>query len=385
MNSTPPIRPVSWRRRGAWPVFTIALGVAAVVAMLMVGRTVAEQSARQFRRVGTDFFVVTIQDSARLGPLTPERAQEFARSIPAVAAFAPFVFTPPLAVGRSRVNAAIVGAEESFARINRVELAAGRFVHSLDGLRAHCVVGAGVAAELNAAPADLIGRALQVGANHYEIIGVLAPHSSGGAAPYDLNRSIVVPFDKARRLFPAQPATQLIGRFQQEVETARGREQVVAYFARFHRGTKAVATTSDQLIKEMDLQTRVFTLMLGAIGVVALVFGGISVANLQVARAAEVRAHGAASEESDAEADRTRQRMLAEPAALGLAGGALGLLGGVLGAAGLARLAGWQFVIDGPALAIGLALGVLVGFGFGVYPVLLQTRAPAGNELPTSS
>jgi len=366
-------------------VLAIAVGVAAVVAMLTVGRIVAEQSARQFRRVGTDFFILTIQDPARVGPLTPERAQEFARSVPAVAALSPFVSAPPLAVGRSRVNAALVGAEENFARINRVQLAAGRFVHSLDGLRAHCVVGAGVAADLKVAPADLVGRALQVGANHYEVIGVLAPHSSGGVAPYTLNRSIVIPFDKARRLFPAQPATQMVGRFHEGLDTARGREQTVAYFARFQRGTKAVATTADQLIKEMDLQTRVFTLMLGAIGVAALILGGIGVANLQIARANEVGSPRAGAEGGHPDVGRTRRRLLAEPGALGLAGGAMGLVGGMLGAAGLARLAGWQFVIDGPALGIGLALGVLVGFGFGVYPVLLLSRSLSGSDLPAES
>jgi putative ABC transport system permease protein len=123
-----------------------------------------------------------------------------------------------------------------------------------------------------------------------------------------------------------------------------------------------------------EASSRVLALLLAAVASVSLVVGGIGIMNIMLVsvteRTREIglrRALGA----------RTRDilgQFLVEAVTLSLIGGLVGVLIGVGSALAVARLAGWQVVLPGEAVALAVAFAFAIGVFFGFYPARKAAR-----------
>ena len=363
------------RQRALLAVVGLAVGIGSVITMVTVGKIVERETLRQFESVGMDYFVITFGDTKRLGPLEPAAADEFVAGLPSVRQLVPFVAAQaPVQAGRKFADAPVLGVEERFASVNRLTLAAGRVVHSLDQTSSFCVLGADLVGTLGYAAGDAIGQSVRVGGINHVVIGVLAPHTGGSVTPFNVNTSVLIPFAKARRAFPANPPTTLFGRVKTGVDPRTIAEEISTYFRRFHEETAANVATAEQLISKIEGQTKLFTIMLGAIAAISLMVGGVGVMNMMLVSIAERRVEIGLRRALGAERRHVQQQFVLEALMLCLVGGLSGVGLGVGGAWAVATFVKWEFFVHGPAILVGVGVSCAVGLFFGFYPAQQAAR-----------
>ena len=132
--------------------------------------------------------------------------------------------------------------------------------------------------------------------------------------------------------------------------------------------------SAEQLIAEMAKQSRLFTLLLGAIGSISLLVGGIGVMNVMLVAVTERRKEIGIRRALGAMQKDIEAQFLVESVILCLAGGLIGIALGVGAAYVLAKVNGWMFFVSGVGLALGVGVSSAIGVFFGYVPARQASR-----------
>jgi hypothetical protein len=172
----------AWRRN-LLALTGLAVGIAAVVAMLGLTLIVRQEALRQFDRSGLD--VLAIRKTSTTSPSTARRPPQIeaatlrhlAAAVPALDLIAPLMERRGTLGFNGRTSqATVLGVTESFLELNALEAAEGRLLTDLDHAEPYVVIGRDLAGNLRGGVGTpLIGRQLQVEGRVLTIVGVLAP------------------------------------------------------------------------------------------------------------------------------------------------------------------------------------------------------------------
>ena len=360
--------------RSTLALIGIAVGIGAVIAMVSIGEIVKAESLRQFRALGTD--VVTIRRAHR-DPVhqlartdvtsLPEAVSLIGAAAPWTSDYAEFVYagTP---VGRGQV----LGVTASFAALHRLAIVDGRFISDLDRDRAFCVLGSEIGRAVRAAGArQTVGAAVRIHERLCTVVGVLGanPSSAQSAGTDD---AVLLPIGMTTRL--GQQIGQAIARLRPGADAAAAVRQVTAHFRRVAPHIELKVVSARHLIAQMQRQARMFTLVFGAIGSIALLVGGIGVMNVMLMAVTERRTEIGLRRALGARRGDVVAQFLTESAVLCLIGGAAGIVLGAAGAWGISRFAGWSFFVSETAVLVGVGVSTAVGVFFGLYPARQAAR-----------
>ncbi|MEE1791443.1 ABC transporter permease [Streptomyces sp. BE308] len=201
------------------------------------------------------------------------------------------------------------------------------------------------------------------------VVGILEPIE---LVP-TLDRVAMVGFPAAERYFgfDGHPTTIF------ERSTDASVEDVWAILARTispgrESGVK-VSRPSDALAAKAATDKGLTTLMLG-LGAVALLVGGVGVANTMVISVLERRREIGLRRSLGATRNAIRLQFLTESLLLSALGGATGALLGAAATYGFAQVQGWTAVVPPWSLAGGLAATLLIGVVAGLYPAIRASR-----------
>jgi putative ABC transport system permease protein len=212
----------------------------------------------------------------------------------------------------------------------------------------------------------------------FSVIGILAPTP---LSP-DIDRSVLVGWEAARTEldFNGHPTVIYVRSRESAVEGVRA---VLPPTVHPEQPFNVVVTRpSEVLAAKRATQSTFSALFLGLAGV-ALLVGGIGVANTMVISVLERRTEIGLRRALGASRGQIRGQFLTESVALSTLGGTVGTALGVLATAGYALHQGWPVVVPLTSSLAGLGGAVVVGMIAGGYPSVRAARLTPTEALAT--
>jgi putative ABC transport system permease protein len=149
-----------------------------------------------------------------------------------------------------------------------------------------------------------------------------------------------------------------------------------------HPDAVTVSRPSDALEAQQAADRTLNGLLLG-LGAVALLVGGVGVANTMIISVLERRAEIGLRRSLGATPGQIRLQFVAESLVLSAIGGGGGVLLGIVVTAGYAATRDWPGVVPAWAQAGGLGATLVIGMLAGVYPAIRASRLPPTEALAT--
>ncbi|TDE12204.1 ABC transporter permease [Jiangella asiatica] len=363
----------------------IAVGIAAMVAVVGISASSREQVNDQLRQLGTNLLTITPGQQLTGGEakLPPDSVDMVARVGPVTAVSAigtvddASVFRnqhiPEEQTNGLSVNAARPDLLDTISGT----VASGRWLDDALAQFPTVVLGADAAERLGINRTDGSGQ-VWLGGEWFTVVGILDPVP---LAP-ELDSSVLIGWPVAADLlgFDGSPTTIYERSDEDAVDDVRA--VLPATANPDHPEEVSVSRPSDALAAQAAADETLTTLLL-ALGGVALLVGGIGVANTMVIAVLERRSEIGLRRALGATRAHVRRQFLGESvllAGLGGIGGAA--LGGVVTAA-FAQTRDWPFALPVWVLAGAAAATVLVGAIAGAYPAARAARMPPTAALAT--
>ena len=355
----------------------IMIGIASVIAMISSGEIATAEARRQFEALGTD--IVTVRTVGAGPGIALEDAVGLADAVASVSAAAPVIQDSGRRAhaGRRIGRGSVQGVTAAFADLNRLELAAGRFVSDLDAGAFWCVVGSKVAADVRkAGTLEVLGADIEFRDRFFTVAGVLRPRQASYGLPYDpeADDSVFVPIVTAERTFPDAKISVIVARSAPGVDDEVAVREITEWLRGRNPRLEIEVTSARQLIAQMESQLGVMTLLLGAVGSISLVVGGIGVMNIMLISVAERRREIGVRRALGASRADIQRQFLIESVMLTLGGGVAGTVLGSAVTWGICRYTGWEFFVSALSVCVGLGVSSAVGIFFGFQPAWQAAR-----------
>ncbi|MEU6220472.1 ABC transporter permease [Streptomyces sp. NPDC047022] len=216
--------------------------------------------------------------------------------------------------------------------------------------------------------------------NHwFTVVGILA---TTPLSP-DIDRSVLVGWDAARTelQFDGHPTVVYVKARESAMEAVRAVLPATVYPQL--PGMVQVSRPSDALAAKRDAEANFSALFLGLAGV-ALLVGGIGVANTMVISVLERRREIGLRRALGAHRGQIRNQFLTESVILSALGGLAGVVLGILATIGYVTYQHWPVVIPVASVAEGFGGAILVGVTAGVYPSIRASRLTPTEALASA-
>ena len=357
----------------------IVVGIGAVIALLTTGTMAKSEAVRQFESLGIDMlsvFDVTRRDMrGRARELFAEDAARLT-ILDSIAQASPYTYewTDVKLDRQERLSVQRIGVTPEFLVMHRLELDSGRFLTEFDERRAFAVIGAEVAEKLAPGEHDsLIGTTIRVDTSVYVVVGILKPTQAGPQA-VRMDVSLLIPIELAVRERASKELTGITLRMMPGIHYLAATEEVVGHFRLRNPGANIRVDSPIRIIEQMEAQMRMFTLLLGAVGGIALVVGGFGVMNAMLASVVERRLEIGIRRALGARQGDIQRQFLAESIILCLVAGVLGALLGVGSTVIISLALGWVWEWSTFAVSLGVGTAFAAGVFFGYHPARQAAR-----------
>ena len=373
------------RLRAALSALGIAIGIASMVAVLGISASSQAALLNTIDRLGTNLLTVQAGQSffgddselpestgAKLSSLSGSDASASVYDVSGVTARRTERVDAQETLGIS-VKAADTNLPETLS----AKLAQGRFLD--DATKRYPTVVLGEVAAERLGIVSLEGRPqIYVGGRYLTVVGILKPVTLASA----IDRSVLVGLPYAKAAFDTEPNASTAYVRVDESRFSEIRNLVPATANPEHPEEVEVSRPSDALEAKAAAQGAFTSLFLG-LGAVALLVGGVGIANVMVISVLERRSEIGLRRALGATRRHISIQFLTESLLLATLGGIAGALLGAL-VTGISSAAQRQAVVIPPeAIAGGILAAVLIGAAAGLYPSIRASRLSPTEALRT--
>ncbi len=276
----------------------------------------------------------------------------------------------------------ILAVTPNFLKVQKLEMAVGRFVNEEDVRRNNlvCVLGHQVAKDMGESGKP--GGVLRVGNNLCQVIGVTRSfqrksEKNSAISTRDFDNTIILPL--ADRTFSADNVPELVTEI---IIKIRSPDEVLSTLPIVRRVMQVAHHDVDdyriiapqELLKQANQTQTTFNIVLGSVAVISLLIGGIGIMNIMLANIAERTREIGIRRAVGATQAYIMAQFLMEAVILTSCGGLIGVVLGLVGVWAVSALAGWQFSVTLWVIILPLLMSVLMGIFFGLYPAMQAAR-----------
>ena len=374
--------PRARKTRTALSALGISIGIAALVGVLGLSESSKSALLDEISALGTN--LLTIQAGGGIGAgdgAMPETALVSVNRIPTVTS-ASAVWEVDADVYRNEfipegetgaIN--VVAADTALVDTLRGDVVHGRFLDDGTSAYPNAVVGSVAAERLGIRDLSSPTYVL-IGDEYVEVIGILAEFPLAA----DLDRAVILGHDAAVTFFDgdAEPTSVYARVLDGTIDETR--DVLAANVDPENPEEITVSRPSDALEAQAAADDALTTLFLG-LGAVALLVGGIGIANVMVIAVIERRGEIGLRRALGATRAHIRRQFLTEAVILSVLGGLGGVIIGVLATFVYATSQEWRVIIPQEAAVGGFAGAVAIGAIAGLYPAMRAAKLPPTDAL----
>ena len=354
----------------------IAIGVAAIVAVLGLSASSQAGLLNEINQLGTNLLTVSNGQSftgatAELSTSAPamisriggvQQVQDTGTVSGANAYRTPYI---PLTDTKGLT---VQAASLDLLPVVATGVAQGRYLNAATAEEPVAVLGA-AAAQLLGIDHIYPGERIWVGGQWFYLAGILNRSVLASA----VDTSVLVGFPAAERYlgFDGHPSTIYLRAENDQVNYV---DNLLAATANPENPSEVnVSQPSDALVAQADAKSTLDGLFLG-LGAIALLVGAVGVANIMIISVLERRSEIGLRRALGATKGHIRTQFLSEAILLGLLGGAVGVALGAAATAVYAHTKHWATIIPAEAWAGGIAASLIIGALAGLIPALRAAR-----------
>jgi putative ABC transport system permease protein len=372
------------RMRASLSALGIAIGVAAIVAVLGLSASSQAGLLAEIDRLGTNLLTVTNGQTlfgktaelpttapAMIARIAPVTQVESTGTITANAYRSPYI--PAIHTNALSVQAASIGLPAAVG----TTVAQGTWLNAATAKQPVAVLGAAAAQRLGI---DRVfpGERIWVGGRWFYVAGIFKP---AVLAP-EIDGSILIGFPAAQHYlsFDGHPSTIYVRARTDQVSAVQG---VLAATANPDAPSQVnVSQPSTALVARAKAKGALNSLFLG-LGAISLLVGAVGVANIMLIGVLERRSEIGLRRALGATRGQIRAQFLAEAILLAIFGGAAGVAAGVAATAIYSSTKHWATTVPTIAWAGGFLAALAIGAISGLLPALRAARLAPAEALRT--
>lgn len=375
----------SHRLRTFLCISSVAIGVMAVVVMVSMGRGAQKRILDMIRDMGTNLIVVNAghvtlvggreRQSAIVTTLKPADADAIQDHCASVADVAPETSRKMNVQWESEnLMTNVVGVTAAALQIRNIEIETGRSFDSIenDTARRVALVGTVIVEKLFFSGEDPIGHQIRIGRAPFEVVGVMKAKGVD-ANGVDRDDRVLIPINTAmRRLIRITYIQKIHIQVANSKKLQRAETEIRELLRERHRlrDKPDDFTIQNQatLVQTERQSTRTLTLLMGSAAAISLLVGGIGILAFMLTASRERKKEIGLRRAIGARRRDIRTQFLLESLIIAGTGGFSGASIGLLFTFLASKLGGWNTIVSWDATAVGLALSVVIGLLFGIYP-----------------
>ncbi len=365
----------------------VIIGVLAVILLVALGEGVRQYIGDTFASLGSNVIQIAPGKRDTKGgmqvpltgvahKLTPEDEQAIAHRVFTVDGVSGIVQgAGTLRYEGRRRDAMALGVGDRFSEMRNMHVDSGRFftADDLDAHRRYAIIGRTILQELFG-DENALGKTLKINDTEFRVVGILEP--KGNSLGFDMDDIALVPSTTALDLYALDGYTTIMVRARDKANTQAAMDDVTETLKRRHNNQVDFTLISqDDLLATVNSITTVLTGVLLAIASIALIVGGIGIANIMLVSVRERTREIGVRRAVGATQSSILMQFLVEAVVIASLGGLVGL---GLGAAiiGATRLALPSFPVQLSPWIVFTALGfaAVVGVVSGVMPARSAAR-----------
>ena len=370
--------------RSALTMLGVIIGVAAVVAVVALGRGAQQSVNERIAALGTTMLTVIpgqvfgrgVASGSDRARLTLDDANALAERGTVITAVEPEMSqNMQVQYGSKNANTSIIGTTANYLEVRKYTMDVGKMFNEGEdrGRERVAVLGAAIPANLGAPAAALVGEPIRIGGLQYTVIGVLASKGQTGGFQ-NPDDQVLIPINTARfRAFGSDRIRSINVLAPSEAQIPETMADIQKVLRREHKlqpGTDddfSIRNQSD-FVAALGETTKIFTSLLAGIAAVSLLVGGIGIMNIMLVSVTERTREIGVRKALGATRRNILLQFLIEAIVLCVLGGIGGVVLGAGGAIVMNKAASWTTSVSVASVVVALMFSAAVGIIFGVWP-----------------